>query len=139
MNIFKRILSILLLSIYVLSSTHGATLHCQDSDHQHDKHNHDNHSHEQHEGSDQISISHSIFHSVVHFIEHLAHDHDSCLEILFVDNDNSNNYNSGLALFRPNRLMFSEFTIKTFSNSIENAYSNIYLVHSLLRGPPAIV
>ena len=127
-----------MLSIYVLSSAHGAIVQCQDSNHQHEEHSHD-HSHDHHDGSDQISVSHSIIHSVVHFIEHLAHDHDNCIKVLVVDNDNSNNYNSALAVFWSERNRLSDYVIKSNPIRNENGYSNIYLVHSSLRGPPAIL
>ncbi|MFT4565062.1 MAG: hypothetical protein ACJA1A_002639 [Saprospiraceae bacterium] len=138
MNIFRRILSLFLLSIYVLSGAHGAIVQCEDSNHQHEKHNHE-HSHDHHEGNDEISVSHSIIHSVVHFIEHLAHDHDNCIKVLVVDNDNSNNYNSDIAAFRSECKRILTFTIKNYPNSKRNGYSSVYLVHSSLRGPPAIV
>ena len=141
MNNFKKILSFILLSIYVLSSTHGAVTHCHDSNHDHTEHSHDHHSHDHddHEGSPQISVSHGILHSVVHFIEHLAHSHDSCLDILVVDNDNSNSYNSTVAVLWNEPLDLPESTLKSYPYSAFTRYTHIYLIHSSLRGPPSIV
>lgn len=138
MNIFKKLLSFFLLSIYVLTSAHGAKLHCQDNNHKHAEHSHDHHHHHDHDGSHLISVSHVLFHSVVHFIEHLAHSHDSCLKVLVVDNDNSNNYNFDIAVLWTNRIKFSEFNLKCYSYSIINGYSNVYLINSSLRGPPLL-
>lgn len=136
MNNFKKILSFILLSIYVLSSTHGAVTHCHDSNHDHTEHSHD---HDDHEGSPQISVSHGILHSVVHFIEHLAHSYDSCLDILVVDTDNSNNHNSDVAILWIERLKLTEFAIISYASVTTTRYTHIYLIHSSLRGPPSIV
>lgn len=144
MNFSKNIQSYLLLILYVLSGTHGAAVHCHDSDHSHleHSHNHEGHHHEGEEISFLHSVTHDFIHSIAHFIEHSANDHDCCDKALMVGFDTvkiSNSFNSAIATTCKQKSKFHLKQNRCKTGYIADPYIQIFLSYSSLRGPPSIV
>ena len=137
---YKRILSTILIIVYVLSGTHGTVFQCQSGDHKHAEH----HSHDDACKSDSqiITISHIIYHSVVHYIGHLSHDHESCLESPHVvkqtEKKVANNYSALTAIVSFN---FKELTFSVKAQLYQETchFTDSYLKYISLRGPPTVV
>ena len=142
MNFSNNIRSYILLILYVLSGTHGALNHCNDSSHKHIEHSH-NHDHHEEEISFLHSVTHSIIHSVAHLIEHSANDHDCCnIAALMVEVDTVNTANTTntevASILKPRiKFLFKQNGCK--EQYIADHYKQIFLSLSSLRGPPSIV
>ena len=139
MNIFKKILSYLLISIYALSSAHGAIPHIYDNNHQHEEHNHHSHNHSEHEENPLIQVSHVIFHSVVHFIETLSHCHNTCDELIAVELGSIVPYVHGSTITLSTKDGLIKYSPRGNTLLEKCKFTNLYLINSSLRGPPSIV
>lgn len=141
---YKRILSSFLIIVYVLSGAHGTVFQCQSGDHKHaEHHSHEHHSHDDVCKSDSqlITVSHNIYHSVIHFIDHLSHDHESCLESSHVVKQTKKIVNSypALTAIIPLNLKELSFSVKAQLNEVKCHFTDAYLQYTSLRGPPTVV
>ena len=144
MNTYRKILSHLLLTLYVISGAHGAVTHCHDSSHEHVEHSHghEDHDHDGEEISFLHSVTHEITHSFAHFIEHAGNDHECCDIALLVEVDTvktASSPNAILAIiWKPtSKFLLKQNTCKTYY--LTEHYKEIFLSLSSLRGPPTIV
>ena len=143
MNTYRKILSYILLTLYVISGAHGAVTHCHDNSHVHVEHSH---SHEGHDNEEEISflhsVTHEIIHSFAHFIEHTANDHECCDIELMVKVDTvktGSTPNAALVTIRNPKSKFLSNQNRYKSYYIADYYQEIFLSLSSMRGPPSVV
>lgn len=148
MNTYRKILSYLLLTLYVISGAHGAVTHCHDSSHEHVEHSHSHEHHDydhDHDGariSFLHSLTHEILHVVAHFIEHSLNDHECCNIALLVEVDtvktaSATNGISAIIWKSTSKFPLKQNTCKTYY--LTDHYKEIFLCLSSLRGPPSIL